>query len=137
MIVSASRVLQVLAMFSASALVCGCSGPAQLGLDTAQVSAGGTGIGIGFGSAEMIYRGEVANGSLCMWVETSTGEQVSLRWPKGYVAKQDPLRVEDSSGRTVARVGDHLTGREGGSPLAETGCHQGAASTFLLTTGGN
>lgn len=110
-----------------------CSSP-ELGLDTAPAGPeASSSFEIGFGAPEMTYAGEVRDGKLCIWVDTGAGNLVAVRWPAGSVAKRDPLRVEDSSGKTLARVGDHLTGQEGGTSLEKPGCHPGSTSTFLLS----
>ena len=111
-----------------------CTVTGELGLDTAPPSSTQnpqSHVGIGFGSTDMVYAGEVVEDALCIWVDTGGGNLVSLRWPAGSVAKRNPLRVESPSGQVLARVGDHLTGQGGGSELAEPGCHAGAMSAFL------
>lgn len=108
-----------------------CTGPTNLDLDTSADRSQFT-IGIGFGSPELVYSGEIVGNRLCIWVDLGDGSSVSLRWPNGAVAHRDPLRVESASGRVLAKVGDHLTGQEGGTEVDERGCHPGAASTFLI-----
>jgi len=37
-----------------------------------------------------------------------TGEQIIARWPPGYTARADPVRLIDPSGNVIARSGDRI-----------------------------
>lgn len=53
--------------------------------------------------------GRVAdNGTACLWVEAG-GTRTVVVWPHGYAAADNPLRVLDAKGNTVATVGDQVS----------------------------
>ena len=62
----------------------------------------------------------------CLWIEAG-GERYELIGDAGWVMRNDPpIRVEDASGRVVARVGDPLRVRGGASPALGTNCVENA-----------
>ena len=75
----------------------------------------------------------------CFWVETEVG-RVYVRWPHGWTAKVDPLKVVDAWGLNGVRIGDPIE-LGGGSPsdddLTLPGCDLPAdALVFLAGTAG-
>jgi hypothetical protein len=72
----------------------------------------------------------VINGHACFWLTVVSGNTVSLIWPEGSVARDKPLRVEDKSGRTIARVGGDPSALGGNSSM-NAGCHPGSIQFFL------
>lgn len=101
-----------------------CSSSPALSLDTAATSGRSASL-VAAGPLE----GEVLDGHACFWVPVDGGV-VSLVWPEGSIAKDDPLRVEDPDGHVLIRVGDDPSGLSG-HPSDEAGCHQGSQQ-FLL-----
>lgn len=102
----------------------GCSSSPSLSLDTAAMSGRGA-LLVAAGPLE----GEVLDGHACFWVPVDGGA-VSLVWPEGSIAKNDPLRVEDPDGHVLIRIGDDPSGLSG-HPSDEAGCHQ-RSQQFLL-----
>jgi len=104
--------LVVILMFSMTS----CSRSAPLTLDTSVASARSAAL-----VADGQIQGEVANGHACFWITTPDGATVSLVWPEGSTARDNPLRVEDDRGRIIAAVGDDPS-RLSGHPSDEPGC---------------
>lgn len=50
--------------------------------------------------------GDVKDGKACFWVAAEGGSTHSIVWPAGSQARIDPLRVVDTDGAEVAKVGD-------------------------------
>ncbi len=105
-------------------LIAGCA-PGALTLDTAAPSRRSAGLDF-----DEPLQGQVTGGHACFWVQTASDGVVSLVWPEGYVARDDPLRVEDDTGQVVARVGD-TPRRMVGTPSTEPGCQPGS-TRFVL-----
>lgn len=117
----AFRVLLVAGAFTMT----GCSSSAALTLDTSVVSARSAAL-----VAAGPIQGEVTNGHACFWITTPDGAMVSLVWPQGSTAHEDPLRVENDQRRVIAVVGDDTTTLSG-QPSDEPGCRAGS-TTFIL-----
>jgi hypothetical protein len=111
------------------AITVGCSG-SSLTIDVGAPESRG----VGLAASGTLLDGEVASGHACFWVTLASGEVVSLVWPPGSTAKDGPLRVVDSSGTTIAKVGDSVA-YYGGHGLDGPGCH-GADRRFLVETVG-
>ena len=61
-------------------------------------------------TADSDLHGEVVDGRACFWVVTDNGAEVTLVWPPGSVAREDPLRIENSAGQVVLSdtLADHV-----------------------------
>lgn len=94
----------------------------MLGLD---VSAGGSARAAGLDTSDVL-QGEVVNGKACFWITTRDGRELTLVWPPGSVAKENPLRVEDRTGNVLAAVGTRGT-QISGHPEPGAGCRPGSA----------
>ena len=102
-----------------------CAPGTPLTLDTSVASARSAAL-----ATEGRIQGEVKNGHACFWITTLDGALVSLVWPAGLTARDNPLRVEDSEGRVVAAVGADPA-KLGGQPSEEPGCKTGS-TRFIL-----
>lgn len=53
--------------------------------------------------------GRLDSDGACVWLDVSpSGRRVGVIWPLGYSARRRPLRVLDSAGSLVGRVGDEI-----------------------------
>ena len=105
----------------------GCSSGGPLALDVSAPSAGTRGATLDLVGA---LQGSVTNDKACFWVTASDGSTISLVWPAGSAAREDPLRVEDSTGRVLATVGDADLLFEGTPGTGEGGCQSGSTVFF-------
>ena len=104
--------------------ISGCSDGGSLGLDVSSASSGTRGAALdGIGALQ----GSVIDGKACFWVTVADGSTISLVWPAGSVAKDDPLRVEDATGKVLATVGDTNLLFAGMPGTRERGCHPGSS----------
>jgi hypothetical protein len=123
LLLATGTVLQVLPL----TLLSGCSSGGSLELDVSAPSAGTRGATLDLVGG---LQGSVTKGKACFWVTASDGSTVSLVWPAGSTARVDPLRVEDSTGRVLATVGDANLLFEGTPGTDEEGCHPGSTVFF-------
>ncbi|MFE3457594.1 hypothetical protein ACFXKD_08605 [Nocardiopsis aegyptia] len=94
----------------------GCSGSAG---ELAVLSTGAT-ADEGSGEAQLAgtLSGTVADGTACFSVTSADGGEFLVSWPEGYSALDDPLRLLDETGTTVATDGDDVV-LVGGTATAE------------------
>jgi len=76
-------------------------------------------------TADSELHGEVVDGRACFWVVTDNGAEVTLVWPPGSVAREDPLRIENSAGQVVATAGASARSMSG-NPDQSSGCRPGS-----------
>ncbi|MDO5094432.1 MAG: hypothetical protein Q4D79_13635 [Propionibacteriaceae bacterium] len=100
----------------AALVAASCSPSPPLTLDTEAPSARSGSL-----DADGPLQGEIVGGHACFWVTATDGGVVSLVWPEASVARDNPLRVEDSNGRVIATVGDDPSSLSG-NPTTEPGC---------------
>lgn len=91
----------------------GCSdegGAGRLDLDTYENPQGTAMLSI----AEGMVVGSVAGGRACFWLGSEPGAGDYVKWPEGYYALDNPLRVMNGDGGVVAESGEsvHLGGGE-------------------------
>lgn len=119
---AASSVILALALPGLGISMTGCTSSADtLGLDT---STAGSARSAALNAAGPL-QGEVIHGRACFWVTTDSGAEVALVWPPGSVARENPLRVESSTGELVAESGTS-TSSLSGNPDEGAGCRPGS-----------
>jgi len=89
-----------------------------------------TGRGTGLASKSSLL-GTISNQNhACFSVISESGETISLIWPLGYTAQNDPLRVISNEGNLVFSIGDNVSGISG-NWLPKVGC-RGEGSSFIV-----
>ena len=69
------------------------------------------------GTMDALLQGVLRSDGRCFWVGARAGAHTPVIWPHGYTARTRPLRVLDSKGHVVGRVGDTVYLGGGGGPL--------------------
>lgn len=111
--------------------------PGSLRIATWDPDGGGNVAGYGVtGSLSGMVNGD---GTACFYVDTTSvggAARYVLVWPKGYSARDDPLRVVDTAGRTVLSVGQPFDfggfGQNPRAPSAVLGCGKPRYVIYML-----